>query len=444
MKSSIILGYLSRFLSLGSGILILPLILKGLTKEEFVFWMLFVTFSSLVNVIDFGFMATFSRFFNYVLAGATELPKNSKNIDLIKSDNVSYSLLAAIYMKAKRIYLLLSILFGFLCFVFYVFYLKRMASENGVSCLSEWLVFSIGLIISVYYLYFNALLSGLNKISVSYLATISSTVVFFILAIASHFLNYGLLGICLAKTISIAVFRVHCYIYLRGDNDFQKIEQEKSNRLHDLSIIHKGASKVGVSTLGAFLTNRASVFIIGIFLPIDQVSKFALGSYLFSTIVSVSLIAINTTSPSISRSIINKDQKKHGALFRNTFLFSNLIFLCGSFIAILGSEWVLQVLHSNTHLPDKSILLLFVIVFFFELNQQLATTYLMLNNDLSYVVPVLISGIFYVLLTATSLSISNGLIVALLCQFFAQMIYNNWYWPFYCYNLYRKNISDYS
>lgn len=442
MKSTIALGYLSRFLSLGSGVLILPLILKGLTKEEFVFWMIFVTFSSLVNVIDFGFMSTFSRYFNYAFAGASVLPTNNADIDLLVSEKISYDLLGAILLKAKKVYFFLASFFCVFCFLFYFIYLKRVEDINGVSFLLEWAIYAIGLIVSVYYLYFNALLSGLNKIEISYLATISSTVIFFILALISNILDYGLLGICISKTISIIIYRVHCYLYLKNDFDYKAMSSSEQNSNYDLSMIYKGAFKLGVSTLGAFLTNRASVFIIGFYLTLEQTSKFALGSYLFATIVSVSLIAINTTSPSIARCIINQDSRVHKNLVKNTFLYANLTYLGGSFFIIFFAEYILTFLKSNTHLPNQQILFIFAMVFFLELNQQLSTTYLTLNNNLSYVYPVLISGIGYVILTTGALNLSKSLIAALLCQFTSQMIYNNWYWPMQGFRIY-KNIDKY-
>lgn len=443
MNNNVVLGYVSRFLSLGSGLIVLPLILNGLSKTEFVFWMFFVTFSSLVNVIDFGFMSTFSRYFNYIFAGAKELPDSNSLSQLHSSDEISFSLGKTLYKTAKKIYLVLSIIFLIFCFIFYISYLRIIEAENGVNYFFEWLVYSIGLIVSVYFLYINAFLSGLDRLDVSYKSTIISTLIFFLLAIFSNLYSLGMIGLCWAKTLSIFVYRFSCFFLVRRDKMYQMVMNSCCKENVNLSSLYKNSIKVGTSTIGAFLTNRASVFIVGFYLPIDMTNKFTLCSYLFSTVVSVSLISMNTLSPKLSRSIISRDYNTHKISFKYSFLLSNIIFVLASIVLVICGKDIISLLGSQSSLPDRYVILLFAITYFFEMNQQLSTTYLTLNNNLKFVKYILLFGFMYVFVTLVALNNIKLLVVAILSQLLVQVLFNNWYWPYVCFKTYKRNINDF-
>ncbi|HDZ9198541.1 TPA: hypothetical protein RUZ08_003291, partial [Vibrio cholerae] len=73
MNKIIAVGYISRLLSVASGVLILPLIMNDLTNEQFTIWMVFTAAYMFQNVLDFGFCSSFTRYFSYAVAGRKKL-----------------------------------------------------------------------------------------------------------------------------------------------------------------------------------------------------------------------------------------------------------------------------------------------------------------------------------------------------------------------------------
>ena len=54
-KKDVLWGYIAQFFNIGAGILLLPVILKLLPADILGVWYIFLTISSLVQMIDFGF-----------------------------------------------------------------------------------------------------------------------------------------------------------------------------------------------------------------------------------------------------------------------------------------------------------------------------------------------------------------------------------------------------
>ena len=67
-KKDVLWGYIAQFFNIGAGILLLPVILKLLPADILGVWYIFLTISSLVQMIDFGFQPTFTRNVAYVFS----------------------------------------------------------------------------------------------------------------------------------------------------------------------------------------------------------------------------------------------------------------------------------------------------------------------------------------------------------------------------------------
>ena len=69
-KKDIIWGYLSQFLNIGSGIIIIPVAIKYLTTEDMGLWYLFIAIAGLAQLLEFGLQPTISRMTSYIYSGS--------------------------------------------------------------------------------------------------------------------------------------------------------------------------------------------------------------------------------------------------------------------------------------------------------------------------------------------------------------------------------------
>ncbi len=92
-KKDVLWGYIAQFFNIGAGILLLPVILKLLPADILGVWYIFLTISSLVQMIDFGFQPTFTRNVAYVFSGAVKLQAKGLDKGQTHLDHPNYPLL---------------------------------------------------------------------------------------------------------------------------------------------------------------------------------------------------------------------------------------------------------------------------------------------------------------------------------------------------------------
>lgn len=113
-KSDIVWNYLGIITSLGSQVILLPILIKFLEPDVLGLWYIFVSIGSLVLLFDFGFNPTIARTVSYCWSGAKSL--NKIDVEYIEKDsNTNYELLYYVIKTCKILYLVIAIVALFLC-----------------------------------------------------------------------------------------------------------------------------------------------------------------------------------------------------------------------------------------------------------------------------------------------------------------------------------------
>lgn len=99
-KSDVVWSYISKFLGMASGVLVLPFILNKLSPEEIGLNYLMLTIGSMVYLLDFGFSPQFGRNITYAFSGAEELVKEGFSQKQI-SDTPNFRLVFVVISTAK-------------------------------------------------------------------------------------------------------------------------------------------------------------------------------------------------------------------------------------------------------------------------------------------------------------------------------------------------------
>ena len=72
-----LLNYTANGLNICLGLIMLPFIMTKLDEFEVGLWIVFVTITSLINLIEFGFQNTIGRNITYILAGADSISQKN-------------------------------------------------------------------------------------------------------------------------------------------------------------------------------------------------------------------------------------------------------------------------------------------------------------------------------------------------------------------------------
>ena len=164
-KKDILWSYLSQFLSIGAGILILPAILHKLSSQEIGINYILLSISAFIPLLDAGFSPQFTRNITYVFNGANVLKKEGYD-HLHTGGSVNYRLLSSVIRATQYAYKRFALGVGLLLLSVGTFYMyivtDRFATVNNMMWI--WILFCLSVFCTIYLLYYHLLRSEERRV----------------------------------------------------------------------------------------------------------------------------------------------------------------------------------------------------------------------------------------------------------------------------------------
>jgi len=434
-KSDVYWGFLAQGLNVASGLLLLPIVLRYLLPEEVGLWFVFMSLAGMAQLLELGFQPTIARNVAYVYAGAQKLDAHGCVPNSTEHSPVNVKLLQQLFWTARRIYLgvaaVAMLVLGIIGSIYVVTLLTPKMEMLHV--VSIWLVFSFGYVINFYYGYFNGFLQGRGDVTATNKIVVASRIVSILLASILLVMGFGLFGIAIASLISslIGRFLASRLFWSGAGVEMAKMAKGKVSADHSLlSILWPNASRLGWVSLGGFLITRANILIASSFLGLQDVASYGLTFQILLTISGVANVILNLNMPRLSGDQIRGRQDRVLESFGKSLASAWLIFIIASvFFIVFGGE-MLQVIGSRTHLLSTSLMVVFAVVMFLEMNHSLCAAYLTTHNEIPFVRAALLSGFGIVIVSITLVTVLHfGVWGLVLSQGMVQLAYNNWKWP---------------
>lgn len=434
-NKDIIWSYSSQIFQMGASLFILPIILKKLSSDEVGIWYIFMSFSAMINLLDFGLSPTFSRNISYIFSGAKNL--SAEGISSEISKEIDYFLLKNTINSVKKIYMYISltviIIFGTLGSIYIKSLIQGNENLNLDVIMYAWIIYIFSLAFNFYYYYFTPMLLGRGLIKESHKTIVFTKIGYLGIAYILIQFNYGLLGIAVANLVSSFINRVSSYKYFYDKKIKKKLEKIKCDKKEEkkiTKIILKNSSKLGTVSIGAFLINKSSILIISKYVDLKIVANYGITLQIISLLTTISSVLFNTYLPIISYLRIQSKKIEIKEIFSKVICINYFIYLSGSLFLLNFGNKILEILKSNTLLLDNKYLIILLSIYFLEMNHSIAATLITTKNTVPFLKPALISGIIIVILILLSLNFTNlGLYGVILSQGLVQLAYNNWKWP---------------
>ena len=435
-QSEIIWGYSATALNVGFGLILLPIVLHYLSKDDAGMWFVFLTISSLTQLLEFGFQPTLARNVAYVFAGSQklksigvpELEKNEKKVNLVLLSNLVYA--------AKEIYKIIFYIATIILFFGGSIYVILIASpdQNITQTILAWNLFSLGCLMNLYFGHINAILQGSGHITSANKAIVISKITFIITGVLTLSLNLGLLGLGIASLISAGISRLVLYKYmitlitpkikLRPDS------KSKKERIELRKLLWANASRLGLVQVGAFLIQRASILIVPIYLGLEETANYGLTVTALLALMSISLVYCNLNLPKVNRLQSIRSINEISKLYIEITIHACIIYVVGLVFIVLFGNKIFNFLGSKTELISQPLLIILGIIIFLELNHSIAANLITTFNEIPFLMSAIISGTV-ILLVALILTPYLGILGLILSQGVVQILYNNWKWPIY-------------
>lgn len=164
-KADVIWNYIGTIVSMASGFVLLPLLMRFLTPDELGLWYVFVAVSNLAMLFEFGFNPTFARNIVYVVSGARCLTREGCDFDSVEP-GVDWHLLKTVIRASRLVYAAIAIAVTLVLATLGTLYVGAVSSHvPGPSRWISWVVFVTSVFLNLYFLYSITLLRGYGDVA---------------------------------------------------------------------------------------------------------------------------------------------------------------------------------------------------------------------------------------------------------------------------------------
>lgn len=444
-KKDVVWNYIGTIFNLGTGLITLPLILKFLTPAEIGINYLFLSVSSLVGLLDFGFTPQFSRNITYVFSGADELHKEGlgKNI---QTGTLSFKLLKQVLETAKYVYRRMSIIALSIMLTIGSVYIYHVTNgftkaDNILWC---WIIFCISVYFNIYFLYYNTLLTGRGLIKESKQAAVVSKLFYMVLMYSMLISGCGLFSIVIANLIAPFLMRYLSYrVFYTKDivEGLKTADVDISDIKAAFKILWYNAKKMGIIGVMASSLSYLATFIIGLFVEVEEVGSYGLMMQIIGIIITMSGILFGSAYPKICNYYMQGKTTEMKELFSFSMVAFCVIYFIGS-VALVNFPLVIDFIGSDMKLPSTLTMVLMCIFTWFEKNQGYFSNLILVENKVPFFKASLITGIANITLMFVMLYMGYGIVGVVIAQGIPTLCYSAWKWPLMASRMYNFTFID--
>ncbi len=434
-KKDVIWNYLATFLKIASSVLLLPFILKMMPSEEVAIWSVFMTISAFAAVLDFGFNPSFTRNVTYVFSGVRSLKKEGHGFVVEDNGDIDYGLLKGLISTMKWFYfrmaMLLFMLMSTIGTVYIISILKKYHGDK-TEVIIAWIILCILNTYNLYTLFYDSLLQGKGLIKRSKQILIIGQSIYLVIASVLIMNGKGLISIVSAQAISIIIIRILSNrTFFTKDLKIKLSDTETRPRKDIINAIYPNAVKIGLAMLGSFIIERASIIVGSLYLSLDEIASYSITVQIISVMGSLAVIYTSTYLPKMAQLRVTNEIKAIKDIYIKGELVLLLTYIIGGISLIFLGDWLLHLIGSQTSLISLNLMIIAIIISILEKNHSLAGAVLVSKNE----VPFFKASIFAALLTMILLILlfqitKSGIWVMIVAPGLAQIIYQNWKWPY--------------
>ena len=432
-KRDLIWATLATLFRIGSGVLLFPLVLNMLPSETVGGWTIFTSVTRIIGITDFGFSPSFAHNIAYIFSGVRSLKRDGHECVDATDAQIDYNLLKRTIRAMQYFYSRMAlILFAFLSIVgtFYIYTLMQNYAGDVREIYFAWAIVCVVNSYNLYTLYYDALLNGRGLIKRKNQIVLIGNVAYLSLAVLLLLCGFGLIAIVSAQLVSVLIIRTLSYKSFYSNEITSNLAAVEEVDYKDiLRAIMPNALKLGLASLGGFLTFRLSTFVGPLFISLSDMASFGITLQLLAVVSSLALLYTNVYLPKVFQWRVERNV----ALIRKTFYISTLlvfvIFLCGGIAIDLLGNWALNLFGSQTQLLSGALFVFLVIHYYLETNMVNSTEYLLAKNEVPFYKRYLVSGCITVFLLFLLVGYFDwGLWGVIAAPMISQSVLQYWKW----------------
>ena len=438
-KRDLIWAMLATLFRIGSGVLLFPMVLSMLPSETVGVWTIFTSVTLITGILDFGFNQSFARNISYVFSGVRSLKRNGHEyVADAENEKIDYALLKNTIGAMRYFYSRMAlILFVFLAVggTFYMYSLMQNYGGDVREIYVAWAIVCIVNSYNLYTLYYDSLLSGRGLIKRKNQIVLIGNISYLSLAVVLLLCRLGLVAIVSAQLVSVLIIREmsrRSFYSTDIKNGLSNVAEGEYKSV--LKAIVPNAVKLGLASVGGFLTFRLSTFVGPMYISLSDMASFGITLQLLSVVSSLALLYTNVYLPKVFQWRVENNITQVRRTFRLSMLLVFIAFISGGLLISLLGNWALDVLGSDTQLLAGGLLAFLVLHYYLETNMVNATEYLLAKNEVPFYKRYLVSGVVTVILLFVFVGyLGLGVWGIIAAPMISQSILQYWKWPYEVY-----------
>ena len=414
--------------------LLLPFLVVFLSDDMLGLWYVYVAVGNLVMLFEFGFNPTFARNFAFCWSGAKGLTREG----CVRSEgngDVDPALLAHLLVACRRVYGRITLVALVALLVPGTLYIASVAgSLDMLEVFLSWAVFSCGVLLNLYYLYYAAMLRGIGSIAVESKIKVTARLTQLAATAVLLYLGFGIVGATVGFMANALVYRFISYRAFWGDSriralGIKSIPLERDRVSQVYKTVSYNACKDGGIQVANYISTQAGSLICSSCLGLAQAGVFSIAMQFATAIGNMALALMNSYRPMLQSAFQRGDMQLVRERFSRCVVCYCILFMA-MFLAVLFVAYPLLSVFKPGASFD-SLVYCGASVYFFLFDWCALFAAMLCNmNEIPYFKAYAVSGIGGLLLSAALVCFTPLGVWGLILGFAVpQCVYNVWKWP---------------
>jgi O-antigen/teichoic acid export membrane protein len=429
-NSSVVWSWVLNGFRLASGLLLLPLLLRLLPKEEFGMYYVFLNLIALVPIMDFGFSVSIGRYVSYAMGGATEL----KAMGLAAGGagtTPNFTLLWRLLFTTRRLYRYLSLATLVVLGVAGTFTVGLRVNETA-SPQHAWLAWGITLLSAVLEIYagwWNVFLRGMNQVLLSARIGVLAYALRLLLAAGLLLGGAGLLALPVAglftSLLQRQLARWHC---LRRLGDVARPQTDKPGESL-LRLLWPNSWRAGLQFLSSYLANNINALICLHAFGLAATGKFGLSLHVASAIQGMAMVWTAVKWPLVGQYRTRQDFPALRRMLWPRVWLQSVTYAAMAVAAVWVGPPLLRGLGSDKEILPAGWFALLLLNAFLEMNFSFWTTLLSTENRIPSLWPTVATNVASLLVVLLLLRFTTlGLGALVVAPLASASLFSYWFW----------------
>ena len=431
-RRDLLWNYSASFMRVASALIILPLILKMLSPEEYGLWSIMLSIKAITELLDFGFSPTFSRAITYVYSGAKEI--KSQGFDPVDSNaGTDYSLLGGLINAVKRFYgsvAILLLLFLATAGVLYLNHIMNDYSGDMLSAKLSWYAYGALLCYQFYTYYYDSMLVGRGMIMKARQIVVLSQLLHIAIASLLLVMGFGIISMVVGQIASVVVNRVLAYRAFYDKETSELIQNSKPAEWRGLlKNLWNTAYKSGLTGISWIISNRMLAAFAGIYIPLSAVGDYGLSKQVAEITYTLSVVWFVTFYPKITQHKISSNFIQLKRMYFKALAIALAVGLFCFAGAFLAGDFTLDLIGSKTRFISGPLFALLLVSAIFDSFTYISTSLLLAGNEVPHFKAQLVTALVTVFVIFLFLHFTDwGVAALVIIPLLSNLVYNHWRW----------------